>query len=62
MPPQSGARLGPSEILGLIGAGGMGEVYVARDPKLGRNIAIKVSAEPRRRRKTLGLIQGRLYA
>jgi len=38
----AGTRLGPYEILGLIGAGGMGEVYSARDPRLGRDIAIKV--------------------
>jgi serine/threonine protein kinase/tetratricopeptide (TPR) repeat protein len=37
-----GEQLGPYEILGLIGAGGMGEVYLARDPRLGRNVAIKV--------------------
>jgi eukaryotic-like serine/threonine-protein kinase len=37
-----GSRLGPYEILGQIGAGGMGEVYRARDPRLGREIAIKV--------------------
>ena len=37
-----GARLGPYEILGQIGAGGMGEVYRARDPRLGRDVAIKV--------------------
>ena len=40
----SGDKLGPYEILGLIGAGGMGEVYLARDPRLRRNVAIKVSA------------------
>ncbi len=38
----TGARLGPYEILSPIGAGGMGEVYRARDPRLGRDVAIKV--------------------
>ena len=38
----SGSRLGPYEILSPIGAGGMGEVYRARDPRLGRDVAIKV--------------------
>src|SRR5687767_3339367 len=37
-----GARLGPYEILSAIGAGGMGEVYRARDPRLGREVAIKI--------------------
>ena len=36
-----GTRLGPYEIDSLIGAGGMGQVYRARDPRLGRNVAIK---------------------
>ena len=37
-----GARLGVYEIVGLIGAGGMGEVYRARDPRLNREVAIKI--------------------
>src|SRR5437764_14267319 len=37
-----GARLGPYEILSLLGAGGMGEVYRARDPRIGRDVAIKI--------------------
>ena len=39
---ETGARLGPYEILGSLGAGGMGEVYRARDPRLEREVAIKV--------------------
>ena len=38
----AGTRLGPYEILAAIGAGGMGEVYRARDTKLDRDVAIKV--------------------
>src|ERR1700731_3368114 len=38
----AGAKLGPYEIQSPLGAGGMGEVYRARDPRLGRDVAIKV--------------------
>ena len=38
----AGTRLGPYEIIAAIGAGGMGEVYRARDPRIGRDVAIKV--------------------
>ncbi len=52
----AGSRLGPYEILAPIGAGGMGEVYRAKDPRLGRDVAIKVlpasfSADPDRLRR-----------
>ena len=40
-----GTRLGPYEIVATIGAGGMGEVYRARDTRLGRDVAIKISVE-----------------
>ena len=42
MPLSPGTKLGPYEILSAIGAGGMGEVYRAKDPRLGREVAIKV--------------------
>ncbi len=42
MPISPGARLGSYEVLSLLGAGGMGEVYKARDTRLDRTVAIKV--------------------
>ena len=42
---RAGDKLGPYEIQSLLGAGGMGEVYRARDTRLGRDVAIKVSQE-----------------
>lgn len=52
----TGARLGPYEIVSLIGAGGMGEVHKARDTRLGREVAVKVlpasfAADPERLRR-----------
>ena len=56
MPLISGSRLGPYEVISPLGAGGMGEVYRARDPRLGRDVAVKVlpadfSADPDRLRR-----------
>src|SRR3990172_1624195 len=53
---QSGYKLGPYEIVNLLGKGGMGEVYHARDSRLPRSVAIKVlpadfAADPQRRQR-----------
>src|SRR5205814_4653786 len=45
MPLSSGTRVGPYEIVSLIGAGGMGEVYKARDTRLARIVAVKIANE-----------------
>src|SRR5689334_14126389 len=45
MPLPPATRLGPYELLAMIGAGGMGEVYRARDTRLGREVAVKVLPE-----------------
>jgi serine/threonine protein kinase/Tol biopolymer transport system component len=52
----TGTAVGPYEIVAPIGAGGMGEVYRARDPRIGRDVAVKVlpaaaSSEPERQRR-----------
>ena len=47
----AGTKLGPYEIISPLGAGGMGEVYLANDGKLDRKVAIKVLPELMRRDK-----------
>src|SRR4051794_38638439 len=43
MPLTPGEKLGPYEVIAQIGQGGMGEVYRARDPRLNRDVAVKIS-------------------
>ena len=64
MPLASGTKLGPYEIASPLGAGGMGEVYRARDSRLDRDVAIKVlpeifAADPRRLRRLLSQSEDR---
>jgi len=52
----SGTKIGPYEVLAPLGAGGMGEVYRAKDTRLGRDVAIKIlpkdmSADPERKER-----------
>ena len=57
MPLAAGARLGPYEIHSAIGAGGMGEVWKARDTTLGRDVALRFSGSLRARSRPAGPLQ-----
>ena len=54
----TGTYLGSYEILGRLGAGGMGEVYRARDAKLARDVAIKILPDDLRRMRSGWLVSG----
>src|SRR6476620_7689602 len=63
MPIEPGTKLGRYEIRAKIGEGGMGEVYLAEDTRLGRKVAVKVLAEAlTRNRDRLGRFDQEAYA
>src|SRR5450631_271820 len=60
MPLTSGTKLGPYEVVGLLGAGGMGEVYRARDTRVDRTVALKVLPEGHQRKCPEALAQAEI--
>jgi len=61
VPITVGSRLGVYEVLAKIGAGGMGEVYRARDTRLKRDVAVKVLPEEFARDRLASSDQGELF-